>query len=501
MDKIRLLHFADLHIGSEKYGRLDPATGVNGRVLDFLARFDELTDYALEHEADVVLFAGDAFKTRSPNPTYQRAFARRIKRLADAGVQVLLLVGNHDLPAMAQQASSMDIFHILDVPNVTVGRDERIYRLQTRRGPLQVACIPYPLRQRLLATEEFRGLPVAELDQRLEEIVTGMIGDLRAELDPGVPAVLAAHLSVAGAVYGSERSVMIGRDAVILRSALADPAWDYVALGHIHKHQSLNGSDYPAVVYAGSLERIDFGEEGQEKGFCWAEVARGATTWEFVALRARRFITLNADVRGALNPLLALQAQIEAHHAHIADAVVRLTIHMRADQELLLRDRDVRALLAPAYFVGAITRLVERQARVRLGTLAPEALSDEDLLARYLADRGVAQERAQVLLESARAVMSPPEESEPWRPGGPARPAAKPAAPAVLRGVSAPAPRDGSDDRRDDGPAKTNHGAARRPTAAPPPANRPPSGAVRPPVAPAPAKPSSLDPATAEDAP
>lgn len=89
---------------------------------------------------------------------------------------------------------------------------------------------------------------------------------------------------------------------------------------------------------------------------------------------------------------------------------------------------------------------------------------------------------------------------EPWRPGGPARPAAKPAAPAVLRGVSAPAPRDGSDDRRDDGPAKTNHGAARRPTAAPPPANRPPSGAVRPPVAPAPAKPSSLDPATAEDA-
>ena len=77
MTKIRLLHFADLHVGMENYGRLDPATGVNGRVLDFLHRFDELIDYGLEREVDVVIFAGDAFKARTPTPTYQRAFARR----------------------------------------------------------------------------------------------------------------------------------------------------------------------------------------------------------------------------------------------------------------------------------------------------------------------------------------------------------------------------------------------------------------------------------------
>jgi exonuclease SbcD len=100
MTKIRLLHFADLHIGMENYGRLDPATGVNGRVLDFLHRFDDLIDYGLEHEVDLVIFAGDAFKIRNPNPTYQRAFARRVKRLAEAGVPVVLLVGNHDLPTM-----------------------------------------------------------------------------------------------------------------------------------------------------------------------------------------------------------------------------------------------------------------------------------------------------------------------------------------------------------------------------------------------------------------
>ncbi|WP_297676330.1 sigma-70 family RNA polymerase sigma factor [Tepidiforma sp.] len=89
---------------------------------------------------------------------------------------------------------------------------------------------------------------------------------------------------------------------------------------------------------------------------------------------------------------------------------------------------------------------------------------------------------------------------EPWRPGGPARPAAKPAAPAVLRRVGAPAPRDGSADRRHVGPAKTNRETDRRAAPAPPLANRPPASAERPPAAPAPADPSSPAPATAEDA-
>ena len=57
MEKIRLLHFADLHIGVENYGRLDPTTGVNRRVLDFLRRFDKLIDYGLEREVDLVTFA------------------------------------------------------------------------------------------------------------------------------------------------------------------------------------------------------------------------------------------------------------------------------------------------------------------------------------------------------------------------------------------------------------------------------------------------------------
>ncbi|MCS7283773.1 MAG: exonuclease SbcCD subunit D [Anaerolineae bacterium] len=402
-EPIRLLHFADLHIGIENYGRLDPSTGVNSRVRDFLDRLDEVVAYALENEADLVVFAGDAYKTRDPNPTYQRAFARRVKQLVDAGVPVVLLVGNHDLPTMPQRASTVDIFQTLAVPNVYVGREEGVFRIQTRRGPVQVAVVPFPIRTRLLAHEEFRGLSLPDLDAALQKIVTDNIGALARQIDPEVPAVLTAHLSVSGATYGSERGVMIGRDTVILLSALTDPVWDYVALGHIHKHQSLHNG-HPPVVYAGSLERIDFGEEREPKGFCWVQLRRGETTWRFVEVKARPFVTIEADLREAGDPLAMLREAVARYD--FRNAVVRVILRLRPEQEKQVREADVRRLLEGAAFVAGIRSEVERKARLRLGTMRPEELTPIQLLERYLEVKAVPQDRRQELIEAAREIFS-----------------------------------------------------------------------------------------------
>jgi exonuclease SbcD len=405
MEKIRLLHLADLHIGMENYGRLDPQSGVNGRVLDFLRRFDELIDYGLAHEVDLVIFSGDAYKRRDPNPTYQRAFARRIKKLTDAGVPLVLLVGNHDLPAMAQKASSIDIFHTLSVPNVIVGRREEVHRVETKRGPVQVVTVPYPVRSRLLSRPEYRGLSMTDLDQALRQVVTELIEALKAGLDPDIPAVLTGHFSVSGAVWGSERGVMLGRDVVVPKSTLADPALDYVALGHIHKHQNLTEgeSGAPPVVYAGSLERIDFGEEGQPKGFCWVELARGETTWEFVRVDARPFVTIRADVRGDEDPTQTVLDAIARHD--IADTVVRLIVQTTPETEARLRDKEIEKALAPANYLAAFVKETERPERVRLGGAAPESLTPAQLLERYLESRNTPPERAKTLLHYAETIF------------------------------------------------------------------------------------------------
>jgi exonuclease SbcD len=406
MDGIRLLHLADLHIGMENYGRLDPATGLNGRVMDFLRRLNEAIDYALGNEVDLVIFAGDAYKSRDPNSTHRREFARRIKRLADAGIPVVLLVGNHDLPAQERRASSIDIFRTLDVPNITVASRDHLHRLITRRGePIQVAAVPYPIRQRLLVHEEYKDKTIAELDALVQELVADNIRALAAQVDREVPAVFLGHFSVSEARLGSERSVMLGRDVVVLKSVLADSVWDYVALGHIHRHQELNRGQHPPIVYCGSLERIDFGEEAEPKGFVIADVRRGQAAWAFHRVEARRFVTIRADVRDEAEPLAALLGAIGEQD--IAGAVVRVIVQARPEQEGLLRDGDVRRTLGDAYYVAGVNIEVERAYRQRLGGESPEELTPTELLARYLESKGVAPERVETLLQHAQEILQP----------------------------------------------------------------------------------------------
>jgi exonuclease SbcD len=403
---IRLLHFADLHVGMENYGKLDPQTGISSRIRDFLDRLDEVVQYAFDHQADLVVFAGDAFKTRDPDPTQQREFARRIKRLADR-VPVFMLVGNHDIPGMAARATSIDIFRILDVPNVTIGRAIGAQVIETRRGPAFVGWVPFPVRNRLIAQEEHRGASVEALDRAVETLLSGEMADLaRQAAEHDLPRVLVGHFSVSGATWGSERSVMLGRDIVIQKSALADPAWDYVALGHIHKHQNLTASEpgVPPVVYSGSLERIDFGEEVEDKGFCWVNLARAATRWEFVKARARPFRTIKVDAREADDPTAAVVAGIQARD--IEGAIVRVLIRLREGQEAALRRREVERALERAESVAAISTEVERETRlVGLGA-APEALTPLEWTERYFLSKSKPPERVKLLLQAAATLFN-----------------------------------------------------------------------------------------------
>ncbi|MBN1965584.1 MAG: metallophosphoesterase, partial [Anaerolineae bacterium] len=144
-EPIRLLHFADVHIGMENYGRTDPNTGLSSRVVDFLRRMDEMIAYARDHDVDLVIFAGDAFKSRNPTPTFQREFAWRVQDLAKM-CPVVLLVGNHDLPTIEKRASSIEIYETLSVPNTYVGRDYGLKTFDTKRGPVLVGTAPYPVR-------------------------------------------------------------------------------------------------------------------------------------------------------------------------------------------------------------------------------------------------------------------------------------------------------------------------------------------------------------------
>ncbi|MCK6577477.1 MAG: exonuclease SbcCD subunit D [Anaerolineae bacterium] len=409
-ESIRVLHFADVHIGVENYGGTDPETGLSQRVRDFLRRMDEMIEYARAHDVDLTIFAGDAFKTRTPNPTFQREFAWRILDLA-ALAPVVMLVGNHDLPPTLMKASSVEIYRVLNVPNVWVADsfddDEGLKVVTTKRGDVVVGTAPYPIRSRLLDGVQTGGLTVAQTDvYMLRELIAYLerLADKAATFD--CPRILTGHLAVDGAHEGSERLIKFGRDVTVPYSAVGDPRWDYVALGHIHQYQDLSAGreNRPPVIYSGSLERIDFGEEHEAKGFCWVELGRGSTTYQFRRVKARPFKTIRLDLRQSLDPTVEAVEAVEAEN--LREAVVRVILALTPETDAKLKLSMVRDALirGGTSYIAGIRREVEQPARARLGA-NPEALTDIELVERYFISKDTDSARRTALLEAAEALF------------------------------------------------------------------------------------------------
>lgn len=406
-EPIHVLHFADIHIGMENYGKTDPETGLSSRVRDFLRRLDEMIDYAKDNDVDLTIFAGDAFKTRNPNPTFQREFAWRVRDLIELA-PLVLLIGNHDIPPTFRKASSVEIYDTLAIPNVWVANEYELQVVHTKRGDVAVGAAPYPMRSHVLEGVNTAGLTIKETDELLRRELTVRLDELAEAADQqgDMPRLLTGHLTVSGASWGSERGIMLGRDVEVLGSAVADPRWDYVALGHIHKHQNLTAGreGVPPVVYSGSMERIDFGEEGDPKGFCWVELERQNTNWKFHQVKARPFVTIHIDLRTSADPTRQAVDAIESHD--LKSAVVRVILDLTPETEAKLNEGIVRdALLrGGAAYIAGIRREVEQPARARLGA-SPEGLTDAELLERYLISKEIGEDRRALLLEAAQDIL------------------------------------------------------------------------------------------------
>lgn len=398
---IRFLHFADLHLGVENYGRLDPATGMNTRVLDFLRALDAVVDRAIGEQVDAVLFAGDAYRTKDPNVTYQREFARRLARLIHAGIPTVLLTGNHDIPNALGRATSLDIYDALALDEVRVITSPNRFTLATKSGPLQIVALPWLHRDRFLQGDDVREQSAAEIEQRLSNAVEDWLADEARQLDPAIPAVALVHASVQGARFGSERNLMLGRDLVLTPSSLDRPEFAYVALGHIHRYQRL-GTVRP-VVYAGSLERIDFGEEDEEKGFLLVEVEPREGRPTFCAWPARPFLTIDVAIKGdqpTEQVLAALAAQ------PIGEAVVRMRVGGTADQIRQLRMPElVTAARQAAYFAG-LQRITLDEARSQEAERWSQGQSIAQVMAHYWVTKKVPEGRRQQLLAAAEALIA-----------------------------------------------------------------------------------------------
>lgn len=403
---IRLLHFADAHIDIASSGRHDPQTGLPLRVMDFLKSLDEIVDTAIQEKVDLVLFAGDAYKDRTPAPTFQREWGRRVMRLSRAGIPTLLLVGNHDLSPALGRAHALDSFDTLDVPHVRVLDKPAFLGPPELEGlPLQVIALPWISRSGMIAHlgQEADANQVYEhIAERLVELVDDWLAE---RVDPDLPLILTAHCSVEGAQYGGERTVMLGRDLVVSGALVKDPRLDYVALGHIHKAQNLHEGAHPPVIYPGSIERVDFGEAADDKYFVIASLQRGATQVEWRKLAGiRPFYDRLLRLSDPENITQQLQSALPSP-GEMDGAIVRLILEYPREWEASIDETSLRDYTSSCLEFHLIKR-PQVEGRVRLpGDQALGSFSHLELLDIYLRASHIEPADAEELHSLANQLM------------------------------------------------------------------------------------------------
>jgi len=285
----------------------------------------------------------------------------------------------------------MQEYDTLDITNVKVLSKPTLLTPKELGGlPVQVMALPWLSRSNFIAAGELSTAKIKKVDTKIDDELATLVNELFKLTDPTLPLILTSHGSVQGAVFGTERSVMLGNDLTLPGSLVRDPRLDYVALGHIHKSQNLNEGFHPPVIYPGSIERVDFGEAADDKFYVIARVERGHTEVEWRKLNGRRFIDRKANLAkisedGMPNADELLTAMLDAlpKRDQLRDAIVRLTIEYPRDWESLIDEPALRKHTEEA-FDFHLMRRPQYDKRIRLP--ADEGLSTLppiDLLGLY----------------------------------------------------------------------------------------------------------------------
>jgi len=405
---VKILHLSDIHLGSSfSHGKINSETGLNTRCEDFIHSLTVCIDRAVNEPVDLVLFGGDAFPNSTPAPYLHSAFASQFKRLAQANIPTVFLVGNHDQDSQGVGVgrASLSIYHSLGVPNFIVGERLETHRISTVSGDIQVITLPWLTRSVLVTRKETNGLSMEQINQLLiQKVEPALLGEVRS-LDPNLPTILLGHLMAERAEIGAERYLAVGKGFQVPLALLVRPEFDYVALGHVHKHQNLNLQNNPPVVYAGSIERVDFSEEKEEKGYVLIDIDRDRkVSWDFCVLPARPFCTIDVDVSKSADPQAEILGAIAS--TDIEDAVVRLIYHLRSEQMESINIGTINDALNIAHTYTIRANLVSQENRRRLPELGVgNSLDPYTALVTYLENREDIQDISDDMLKAAQNLL------------------------------------------------------------------------------------------------
>ena len=366
---MKFLHTADWHVGRTIRGR--------SRADEHEAALAELVDVARDHDVDAVLVCGDVFDTAAPTPDAERIVYRALLELAADDRRVVVIAGNHDSDRRWQAVQPLLELGAVVTRPVFAAPETSVVEVPSRDGAetMLVAAMPFLSQRWVVKAAELMGGEAAESVQVYEHRYRQLTEWLCTRFRADTVNVVAAHAFVHGAeVTGSERAAHLSA-AYGVPSNVFPASAHYVALGHLHRPQSIPG---PCPIrYCGSPLQLDFGEAGQQKTAVVVTATAGAPAQvEEVPLHAARPLVV---VEGSIAELASLAA------SGAVDACAHLRVRVREKLRVGLGD-EVRALFDNVVDVvlDGATPDGERRDRATRAGRTPRELFDA-----YLRDAGV----------------------------------------------------------------------------------------------------------------
>lgn len=354
---MRLVHISDTHLGFSAYSKLDPAEGINQREADVYKAFSQAIDKAIELRPDLVVHSGDLFDTVRPQNRAIDFALKQMIRLSKAGIETVLISGNHSTPRLRETGSIFRIFEHLE--HIHPVHEPGVAAIRIKDATIQ--AVPHS--------------------------VTPSLSEVLASIKPSKETALNVLVLHAGVLGSKTYNMDEFNEQTVPQGSLED-GWDYVALGHFHRFSQVTDRAF----YSGSTERMGFGEAGQEKGI--VEVDLGSHSIKFHPLPIREMLDLGGlDAKGLSSSEILEKARDMVSATSIDDRLARLVVkNVSSEAHRSLDTAGLRRLGSSAlHFELKVERAEEGDREAQDGDAQIGLLADE--FKKYVASLDMPDEK------------------------------------------------------------------------------------------------------------
>lgn len=386
---MKTLILGDSHIGCvQNLGKPNGAGG-NTRVDDYERSLNFVVDYAIRTKADILVQTGDLFETRSPTTEHIQIADRAIKRLSDAGIFTIVIMGNHDYKKTGETfTSALATMQANSYQNVRILLEPEVINYSNKSGDSQ-SMILLPYRDR-------RMYPGATIKESTD-LYNQHIKNLAAKVDGK-----SASLAVGHNFFFDGNYFDFGGHEV-LASPDSFTGIDAVVMGHYHTAKSVRKAN-PIAHYCGSMERTNFGDADVMKFFSVFDSATKTFQQIKIPVRDLLDIVLDLSASTAFTYLTDYKGQIADHD--FQDKICRIKIKIKDGMQNLLSRPDLERLVyeAGAYFVSKVSWDVER-VRLEKDKDILSNKTDFEIFQAFAKTQDIEAGFLQKILEEAKKIM------------------------------------------------------------------------------------------------